>query len=266
MMLWRGQSKQKQPDAFKMFFQQQIAGNFRLLLLASLLLHAVISILAILITSITPKKLQEPPDVVMVDLATTGRQKGSEKAYSLNSPSTPYQAVISPSNLFSESSHPRQNQPQPEQASQPVKKEELPDARQSMDKGSIIIDTNGLNSQRTEHQNISGHPSGTKTVDTGKTRAEEIAFGSANGPGFSRQVKPVYPSLAKRRNREGLVVLRLSINESGHLKHIEVLEDPGFGFVEAAVEAVRSSQFTPARDNGKPVSARALLPIRFKLN
>ncbi len=92
-----------------------------------------------------------------------------------------------------------------------------------------------------------------------------MAFGSASGPAFRRQAVPVYPALAKRRNKEGVVLLRLSISETGQLTRLEVLEDPGYGFSEAAQEAVRNSSFTPARHNGKPVAVRAVLPIRFAL-
>lgn len=92
-----------------------------------------------------------------------------------------------------------------------------------------------------------------------------MAFGSASGPAFRRQTTPAYPALAKRRNKEGVVLLRLSISETGQMTRLEVLEDPGYGFAEAAQEAIRSSSFTPAHHNGKPVAVRAILPIRFNL-
>jgi len=94
---------------------------------------------------------------------------------------------------------------------------------------------------------------------------QEMAFGSASGPTFRRQTAPAYPALAKRRNKEGVVLLRLSISETGHLTRLEVLEDPGYGFAEAAQEAISNSSFTPAHHNGKPVAVRAILPIRFNL-
>ena len=94
---------------------------------------------------------------------------------------------------------------------------------------------------------------------------QEMVFGSASGPAFRRQTVPVYPALAKRRNKEGVVLLRLSISETGQLTRLEVLEDPGYGFAEAAQEALRSSSFSPAHHNGKPVAVRATLPVRFNL-
>ncbi|ACD96479.1 energy transducer TonB [Trichlorobacter lovleyi] len=103
------------------------------------------------------------------------------------------------------------------------------------------------------------------TTGGNRIAPQEMAFGSASGPAFRRQAVPVYPALAKRRNKEGVVLLRLSISETGQLTQLEVLEDPGYGFGEAAQEAVRNSSFTPARHNGKPVAVRAVLPIRFSL-
>jgi len=78
-------------------------------------------------------------------------------------------------------------------------------------------------------------------------------------------VLPIYPSLAKRRGQEGVVLLRLSISATGHVTRLELLEDPGFGFAEAAQTAIRNSSFTPALHNGKPIAVRAVLPVRFTL-
>lgn len=93
----------------------------------------------------------------------------------------------------------------------------------------------------------------------------EAEFGSASGPSFLQRVLPSYPVVARRFNKEGRVVLRLTIDASGSLTAVEVLEDPGHGFAAAAVEAVRKSRFLPARHDGRPVTARAILPVRFSL-
>lgn len=95
--------------------------------------------------------------------------------------------------------------------------------------------------------------------------AGEVAFGSASGPSFLQRVLPTYPLVARRFNREGKVILRLTIDATGSLIAVEVLEDPGHGFAAAAVEAVRRSRFLPAHHEGRPVVAKAILPIRFTL-
>lgn len=93
----------------------------------------------------------------------------------------------------------------------------------------------------------------------------DVEFGSGNAPRFLRRELPVYPLIARRLGKEGKVLLRLTIDENGNLLNIEVLEGAGYGFTEAAVEAVKKSTFTPAMLNGKAVMSKALLPIKFSL-
>jgi protein TonB len=91
------------------------------------------------------------------------------------------------------------------------------------------------------------------------------AFGSTGGPGFIRRVLPRYPRLAREMSREGTVVLSLTIDEKGILQGVEVVESAGFGFDEAALQAMQASTFKAAVRNGQPVASRALLPVRFML-
>ena len=65
--------------------------------------------------------------------------------------------------------------------------------------------------------------------------------------------------------REGKVVLRLAIDETGKLQQVEVVESSGFEFTRAAVEAVKKSTYRPALQNGGPVPSRAILPVQFVL-
>ncbi|MGD0398216.1 MAG: TonB family protein [Syntrophobacteraceae bacterium] len=93
----------------------------------------------------------------------------------------------------------------------------------------------------------------------------ERTFGSADGPSFLHKVVPCYPALAKRLEKEGTVLLRVTIDEQGRPLEIVVLKKAGFGFDEEAVKAVKDSSFVPAKRDGKPLACRALLPIRFVL-
>jgi protein TonB len=95
--------------------------------------------------------------------------------------------------------------------------------------------------------------------------SNEMGFGSKEGPRFLRQEMPTYPLMARRLGKEGKVILRLTIDEKGNLLNAEVLEGAGFGFTEAAVEAVKRSKFLPAKKEGKPVLSKAILPVRFTL-
>lgn len=93
----------------------------------------------------------------------------------------------------------------------------------------------------------------------------ETRFGDSIAPSFLNRVIPVYPAMARRTGKEGRVLLKLTIDAEGNLSDIEIIENAGFGFTEAAVSAVRKSTFLPARMNGKPIISRALLPIKFQL-
>ncbi|KAF0180197.1 MAG: periplasmic protein TonB [Nitrospirae bacterium] len=116
----------------------------------------------------------------------------------------------------------------------------------------------------------SGQQAGRSEAQTGipskSSVASDVVFGEGTGPRFVRQEQPAYPLLAKKLGKQGRVLLRLSINEKGILTHVEVLEDSGFGFAEAAVTAVRKSSFAPATSEGIPVASRARLPITFRFS
>ena len=93
----------------------------------------------------------------------------------------------------------------------------------------------------------------------------ETRFGQTNAPSFIHRAMPVYPPLARRRGKEGRVVLTLLIDKTGKIEKIDVTEPAGFGLTEAAIDAVKKSTFAPAHVNGRKVASRAVLPIRFKL-
>jgi len=104
--------------------------------------------------------------------------------------------------------------------------------------------------------------------DTIKTGAQNITvtnFGMTGAPSFMHRELPIYPMMARRLGKEGKVVLELLINAMGKLQNVEVIEHAGYGFTEAAIEAVKKSTYIPALRNGEKVTSRALLPVRFKL-
>ena len=94
----------------------------------------------------------------------------------------------------------------------------------------------------------------------------EMALGDTGAPRFMYREPPVYPMLARKLGREGRVLLRITLDESGRQKSIEVIERSGFGFTDAAVAALKKSVFLPARKDGKNVAARVLVPVRFRFD
>jgi len=244
----------------------QNAGRFRLFLLASLLLHGSITLVTLFLLPELPNRQPDSPGIIMVNLATPTADKNSAIA----TPATPSAkpgkqaaALATPKAVPVQSAAPAATAP----ATPQVKRTETiadrsitPTAPASGGTTGAIVDQPIKISDK--GQNLSGT---SQTATVGKAVPREMTFGSAGGPAFRKQAQPIYPSLARRRSKEGVVVLKLSISETGHLTHVELVEDPGHGFAEAAIEAVRSSSFSPAHYNGKPVAIQATLPIRFTL-
>lgn len=77
--------------------------------------------------------------------------------------------------------------------------------------------------------------------------------------------KIVYPPLANRQKIEGVVYLELYIDQTGAIRDIQILRDPGYGLAEAAIEAISGLKCSPALANGKAVAVRFRYPVRFKL-
>ncbi len=77
--------------------------------------------------------------------------------------------------------------------------------------------------------------------------------------------KPEYTDEAKAAQIEGKVRVEITVDASGAVKSVKVLESLGHGLDEAAIRAVQAASFEPAQQCGKPVSATFVVGIRFSL-
>lgn len=76
----------------------------------------------------------------------------------------------------------------------------------------------------------------------------------------------VYPLLAAESGIEGVVVLQFVIDQKGKIKDPVVVRDIGGGCGQAAIDVVlKMPIWIPGEQNGRPVSVRYTLPVRFKL-
>jgi periplasmic protein TonB len=130
--------------------------------------------------------------------------------------------------------------------------------------GSTVVDGTGV--AGTAVASNTGGSGGVKSGGNGGTGETTTDFGGPDGPRFVHRENPEYPLYARRRKKEGKIVLLLSITEQGKLSSVEVVEASDPLFVGPTLEAIRRSTFTPAMQKGVPVAVRALLPIRFTLN
>lgn len=82
------------------------------------------------------------------------------------------------------------------------------------------------------------------------------------------KVEPIYPMPARNEWAEGNVILQAIIDIGGNVTDVEILRcnNPGMGFEEAAVEAVRQWRYEPAMHKGQPVAVYFTLFVEFKLH
>ena len=84
---------------------------------------------------------------------------------------------------------------------------------------------------------------------------------------FFHKVDPIYPESARLSHKQGLVVLEATIGIDGvarNIKVVKVTEISGLGCEEAAITALKASQFVPAKQGNVVVSQRLRIPYRFK--
>jgi len=75
-----------------------------------------------------------------------------------------------------------------------------------------------------------------------------------------------YPALAKENKIEGKVIIQFIITKDGKITNAEVIKKAGWGLDQEAQRVIRNMpNWTPAKQNGKPVNLRYTLPIHFKL-
>lgn len=79
-----------------------------------------------------------------------------------------------------------------------------------------------------------------------------------------------YPIKAKEEKIEGNCLIQFTVNNKGLLENIILARDIGNGCGEEALRVVTSmndmqERWTPAVQNGKVVSVKYVLPVKFKL-
>jgi protein TonB len=109
----------------------------------------------------------------------------------------------------------------------------------------------------------SPRPSGTPTIasiprDAGITRVAQ--------PTGGYQVRPGYPSRARRLGVQGTTMLRVHVLDDGRIGEVAIDQSAGHADLDqAAADAVRRWRFEPARRGDQPVAMWVRVPVEFKL-
>jgi protein TonB len=84
-------------------------------------------------------------------------------------------------------------------------------------------------------------------------------------PELASEVRVPYPREAREKKVQGAVVMEILIDAQGVVREAILVSGPGAGLDEAALEAVRSFRFRPARIEERPVAVRIRYAYRFVL-
>lgn len=74
-----------------------------------------------------------------------------------------------------------------------------------------------------------------------------------------------YPDIARRAGIEGRVIVQFIIDENGTVRDPTIVRGIGGGCDEAAIDAIKSVEWSPGRQRGRTVRVQFQLPIMFRL-
>jgi len=95
--------------------------------------------------------------------------------------------------------------------------------------------------------------------------AGAITNSGVRPPTILRSVLALYTEDARTRGIEGTVTIEAIMGEDGRIKSMRVLGGLGFGLDEVALASVQEWEFSPATQDGVPVSAVAQVDVQFNL-
>jgi protein TonB len=98
--------------------------------------------------------------------------------------------------------------------------------------------------------------------------AEDAAISGATAPiDLSPDTRPEYTAEARSEGITGTLTLEVVIADSGEVLQVRsVGKKLGFGLEEEAISTYRRKRFSPSYLDGKAVTVKVLVPIRFRLN
>lgn len=131
-----------------------------------------------------------------------------------------------------------------------------------------LFDTGDI-ALRTDVGTNAGARSGMGTGTTGA--GNQVAVGGGGVTDLARplggyQTTPRYPEAARREGVEGVTTLRFQVLTSGEVGTVTVAQSAGHRDLDrAAVEAIKTWRFEPARRGKEAVTVWVTLPVRFEL-
>lgn len=90
--------------------------------------------------------------------------------------------------------------------------------------------------------------------------------GNGSRPSYAENPKPLYPQEAREKGQQGKVLLRVEVLINGRVGQIEIKKSSGYKLLDrSALTAVKQYRFTPASQDGVPISSWVNIPVDFQL-
>jgi TonB family protein len=107
-------------------------------------------------------------------------------------------------------------------------------------------------------------------TDNASDEEEFVAYDEPPSPigGFVAIQKNLhYPEIARKAGVEGRIILNVLVDVNGEVKETKILKTLGDnGCDEAAIKAIKSVKWTPAKNRGESVAVWVGIPVVFKLD
>jgi len=86
--------------------------------------------------------------------------------------------------------------------------------------------------------------------------------------GYLRNPHPAYPEEARRARQQGVVHLRVDINDRGRVEKVVISASSGYPLLDEQARTTVAERwvFKPARRGNTPVASQVEIPVRFTLD
>ena len=109
--------------------------------------------------------------------------------------------------------------------------------------------------------------SGGKGIGPGETQgiARSTPGHIVSAPILIHKVEPEFSEEARKAKYSGIVLMAIEVDANGGPRAFRILQGPGLGLEQKAIDAVRQWRFKPGYQDGKPVVTGATVEVRFQL-
>ncbi|MDP2749110.1 energy transducer TonB [Pseudomonas sp.] len=170
-----------------------------------------------------------------------------------------------------------QPQPQPQRQAVVPRKAQAPTPKPAV-QAPVAKPKPAVAAQPTQNQPVQAQPTETTNQSAALVAAAQAAPAKpvaatpaaevlSSKPSFREPPRqPNYPSQARRRNQQGVVLVEVRLDERGQQRSLNVLRSSGVDSLDrAALEAVAKWRFRPETSGGQAVPSRVQIPIQFAL-